>query len=107
VTQDGQIDPPSLDINRHWLAGDSGSYAEVARTLLQLASGAASPDVRSHFALLAAMFEQLAKTANRLSESYVHMTLHAHLQESCADSNQPPSPEQTAQSQSALTGSAR
>jgi hypothetical protein len=47
----------------------------VAAKLLDLAAAASSPAAREQFTLLAALFEKLASSSQRLSEVYLPMDL--------------------------------
>jgi hypothetical protein len=50
---------------------DSNTHAEVAAQLLALAAGASSPAAREQFTLLAALYERLASSSQRLSDAYL------------------------------------
>ena len=54
---------------------DPNTHAEVAAKLLDLAAGASSPAAREQFTLLAALYERLASSAQRLSDAYLPMDL--------------------------------
>jgi len=54
---------------------DAKTHAEVAARLLDLAAAASSPAAREQFTLLAALYEKLASSSQRLSEVYLPMDL--------------------------------
>jgi hypothetical protein len=54
---------------------DAKTHAEVAAKLLDLAAAASSPAAREQFTLLAALYEKLACSSQRLSEVYLPMDL--------------------------------
>ncbi len=56
---------------------DGHTHAEVAAKLLDLAAAASSPAAREQFALLAALYEKLASSSQRLSEAYLPRELGA------------------------------
>jgi len=61
---------------------DAKTHAEVAATLLDLAAGASSPAAREQFTLLAALYERLASSTQRLSEVYLPMDLSGEVPKS-------------------------
>ena len=74
MAEDGHVNPP-LDIDRHWSAKGRDSYENVAAKLLEWAAGASSQEVQTQFVLLAALYEQLARKAEKLSDTYLPMDL--------------------------------
>jgi hypothetical protein len=61
---------------------DAKTHAEVAARLLDLAAAASSPAAREQFTLLAALYEKLASSSQRLSEVYLPMDLRGEVPES-------------------------
>jgi hypothetical protein len=59
----------SVECGKGWPAPDAKTYEEVAARLLGLAADAKSAEARVQYALLAALYQNLAERAARLLEA--------------------------------------
>jgi hypothetical protein len=59
----------SDEYGKGWPAPDAKTYGEVAARLLGLAADAKSPEARIQYALLAALYQNLAERAARLLDT--------------------------------------
>ena len=66
LTQNGRL---SDEYGKGWPAPDAQTYEEVAARLLGLAADAKSAEARIQYALLAALYQNLAERAARLLDA--------------------------------------